>query len=236
MSVYGRQRCLALGLFLVLGGCERQAPAEPPVDAQATAPSSAAQPVASAGPSIERGKAYYTTCAGCHGNFGEGNYGMHGPNLTVLDGEYLLTQLRNFRSEVRGGTADFYGWQMNGRTKALPDDLAIQDVVEFILTLPEVTSVSKAEGNASRGQEIYVQQCASCHGSQGEGQPGLKAPRLAGLESWYQLQQLQNFRNGIRGTAAADTAGQQMKPFADALVDDAALQDVISYIGTLAGR
>jgi len=228
---------LAMALALIVTGCDKPAPTETPAPETTVVPAPAAEVESSSEQtmtaSAERGKAYYTTCAGCHGLFGEGNYGMHGPNLTVLEGEYLVTQLRHFRDGTRGGTADFYGWPMNGRSNALPDELAVRDVVAFIETLPKVPSISKTQGNLIRGQEIYAQQCASCHGARAEGMPALNAPRLAGLDDWYQLQQLRNFRNDIRGVAEADTGGQQMKPFADALEDEDALGDVVAWIGTL---
>ncbi len=184
----------------------------------------------------ERGRAYYSSCVACHGTNGEGNYSMHGSNLTVLDGEYLLRQMRNYRNYARGGVTDFYGWQMNGRAIAMPSDRALRDLVAFIDTLPDFQASKTIEGNVSKGKKIYEEQCAFCHGSRGEGVAELGASRLSGLEDWYQLDQLENYRNGIRGVADGDTWGQQMRPYAEALADDTALRDVVSYIATLGDK
>ena len=179
-----------------------------------------------------RGRAYFTTCAGCHGPAGQGNPGMHAPNLTRVGGPYLLRQLRHFARDVRGGPQDFYGWQMNGRAKALPDDRALRDVVAFIGTLPESRSPASIRANMARGKALYVG-CAGCHGPAAEGRPDLLAPALAGLDDGYQLSQLQAFRRGQRGTHKEDTQGAQMRAAALALPSEAALREVVAYIAAL---
>jgi cytochrome c553 len=179
-----------------------------------------------------RGRAYYTTCAGCHGPAGQGNPGMHAPNLTKVGGPYLLRQLRHFARDVRGGSQDFYGWQMNGRAKALPDDRALRDVVAFIGTLPESRSPATLRADPARGKALYAG-CAGCHGPAAEGRPDLSAPALAGLDDAYQLSQLQAFRRGQRGTHKDDTQGAQMRAAAVALPSEAALREVVAYIAAL---
>jgi cytochrome c553 len=183
----------------------------------------------------DRGKAYFTTCIACHGVEGEGNVAMHAPNLTVQGVDYLVRQLRHFRTEVRGGVTDFYGWQMNGRAKALPGDRAVRDVVAYIETLPDAVASQTLAGDAAKGEAIYTSQCASCHGQRGEGNELLGSPPLAGLQDWYQLAQLESFSSGLRGTHESDVRGSQMRPFAVALDGEEAMQNVVAYIATLEG-
>jgi cytochrome c553 len=180
----------------------------------------------------QRGKAYYTTCAGCHGTEAQGNRGMHAPNLTPLDAAYLLRQLRHFAHDIRGGAQDFYGWQMNGRAKALPDDRALRDVVAFIETLPKTRSPARAGGNAVRGQALYAG-CAGCHGSNGEGNTDIPAPALAGLDDVYLIEQLESYVSGLRGAHKDDARGAQMRAAAVILKSDDARRDVVAYIATL---
>ena len=177
-----------------------------------------------------RGKAYYTTCAACHGINGEGNPSMHAPRLTLLDSDYLRRQLRNYRQMVRGGLADFYGWQMNGRAMALPGDRAIRDVTAYIELLPDTHARDTLGGDISRGKPLYDNYCASCHGGKAEGIPDLNAPALAGLEGWYQLEQLRKFKDGTRGSHEADAPGQQMKAAMAPIGDEQAMIDIIDYI------
>ena len=193
---------------------------------------SAAIVEAFAQPDPARGRAHFTACAGCHGTAAQGNPGMHAPNLTGLSAQYLVRQLRNFAHDVRGGPQDFYGWQMNGRAKSLPDDRALRDVVAYVGTLPRARSVASLRGNTERGKALY-QNCAGCHGDAAEGKPGLSAPALAGLDDWYQLEQLESFRTGKRGTHKDDLPGAQMRAAARVLPAEDALRDVLAYIMTL---
>lgn len=56
-----------------------------------------------------------------------------------------------------------------------------------------------------------LQTCAACHGDRGQGNPALGAPRLAGQQADYLLQQLQGFKAGRRGYDARDSHGGQMR-------------------------
>lgn len=93
-------------------------------------------------------------------------------------------------------------------------------------------SVDAGSGDPEAGQQLYAT-CTSCHGPQGQGNEQLNAPRIAGLEPWYVVRQLQNFKEGARGTHEDDTYGQQMRPFANTLANKAAMADVAAYIETL---
>ena len=89
-----------------------------------------------------------------------------------------------------------------------------------------------AAGDAERGKTLYAT-CGACHGANAEGMQALNAPSLSGLEDWYLVRQLQNFKNGVRGTNPRDTYGMQMAPMAQTLPDDQAMEDVAAYIKTL---
>jgi cytochrome c oxidase subunit 2 len=87
-------------------------------------------------------------------------------------------------------------------------------------------------GNPDAGKTSYMT-CAACHGQQGEGNPAMNAPSLAGLPDWYIDRQLQHYKQGIRGAHEEDEFGKQMAPMANMLFDDAAIRDVTAYIETL---
>lgn len=82
------------------------------------------------------------------------------------------------------------------------------------------------------GKQAYAV-CAACHGPNGEGNQAMNAPRIAGQASWYVSRQLQAFRDGIRGTAAGDTWGMQMRPMAMAVADPTAVENLLAYIESL---
>ena len=91
---------------------------------------------------------------------------------------------------------------------------------------------SQAAGDPQLGQTVYAV-CAACHGSNGEGNVALNAPRLAGQQDWYVRRQISYYKQGIRGTHAGDLYGSQMAPMAAVLATDASVDNVAAYIQTL---
>lgn len=84
---------------------------------------------------------------------------------------------------------------------------------------------------AQDGQTLY-QGCVACHGDQAQGNPALNAPALAGQSAGYLARQLQHFKEGIRGIDG-DGPGQQMRPMAALLADQAAIDAVSNYLASL---
>ena len=89
------------------------------------------------------------------------------------------------------------------------DDAAVANVAAHIATLPDGPPRATLQGNAERGQGLYVT-CANCHGNEGQGVWSTKAPRLANQSDWYLVRQLNNFRTGVRGRHPQDFYGAQM--------------------------
>ncbi len=77
--------------------------------------------------------------------------------------------------------------------------------------------------------------CTVCHGTQGNGNPAIRAPKIAGMEPWYLKRQLEHFRAQLRGTQPADVSGMEMQPVAMQL-DDKAIDAVAVYVGTFAPK
>jgi cytochrome c oxidase subunit 2 len=73
--------------------------------------------------------------------------------------------------------------------------------------------------------------CTTCHGSDGRGNFGVQAPRLAGMEPWYLKRQLENFRGEIRGSHPEDIEGLAMQPMATNLTAESIL-DIIGWVDT----
>ena len=75
--------------------------------------------------------------------------------------------------------------------------------------------------------------CAACHGSQGEGNAALNAPKLAGQPAWYLKRQVMSYKTGLRGVGPGDTYGQQMVGMVATLPDEASVDNVVAHIQTL---
>ena len=85
---------------------------------------------------ITRGEKLYQTCAYCHGGDGQGIWSVNAPRLSGISDWYLVRQLNNFKSGVRGAhPEDTFGAQMSWMTTVLSDDAAINDVIAYINTL-----------------------------------------------------------------------------------------------------
>jgi cytochrome c553 len=75
-------------------------------------------------------------CAGCHGSKGEGSESTAAPRLAGQYEWYLINQLNNFKTGARGGDErDAKGAIMVSMANTLADDQAVEDVVEYIMTL-----------------------------------------------------------------------------------------------------
>jgi cytochrome c553 len=72
--------------------------------------------------------------------------------------------------------------------------------------------------------------CTTCHGSQGNGNLAIRAPKIAGMEAWYLQRQLEAFRDGLRGAQAEDIAGQEMQPVGKRLDRDTNIAAVVRYV------
>jgi cytochrome c553 len=82
------------------------------------------------------GATLYATCGACHGDSGAGNKDLGAPGIAGVDDWYLATELRKFRSGVRGANPkDREGRLMRPMARALPDEDTIRNVVAYVETL-----------------------------------------------------------------------------------------------------
>jgi cytochrome c553 len=82
---------------------------------------------------VAKGAASYALCAACHGPDGEGNELMNAPALQNLQDWYIVRQLQNYKSGVRGThPKDIEGMQMRPMSMILADEQAMKDIAAFI--------------------------------------------------------------------------------------------------------
>jgi len=189
---------------------------------------------ASAAGDPAKGKAAYAVCAACHGANGMGNKALNAPQIAGQEPWYLERQLNNFKGGLRGANPkDTYGMQMRPMALTLSNDQAVSDMAAFLSSMPRsAPAASSVKGDVAAGKTAYMI-CQACHGPTGGGNKALNSPRLTGLQDWYIVRQLNNFKSGARGTKAGDTYGMQMRPMALTLTTDAAINNVAAYIATL---
>jgi cytochrome c553 len=188
---------------------------------------------------VERGAELFQLCAQCHGGDGGGRQAFLAPNLTGLPEWYLLGQLRNFHSGLRGmHPDDFAGLRMYPMAKTFRGESAdadMQAVVAYIATLPvQVAEPTFTDGDPAKGAAFY-QVCIACHGPDGKGQQALNSPALPQQSDWYLLSSLQRYKDGVRSGDPRNANAQIMRGMAATLPDEQAMKDVIAYIRSLGG-
>ena len=180
------------------------------------------------------GQAQYALCATCHGAQGEGNQALNSPKIAGLQTWYIERQLRYFKDGVRGGgPEDVTGMQMAAMSATLTDDKAIRDVAAYIDTLPDEPASITVTGDVANGRDIYARNCAACHLDDAAGTWYTDAPRLAGMDDWYFVEQIHKFRQRIRGLHPEDDYGEQMVQMATAMAGEKEARDVAAYLNTL---
>ena len=186
---------------------------------------------------MERGKSLFKLCSTCHGAQAEGTKKLAAPALAGLPQWYIARQLTPFKHDVRGKEfKDVAGMRMRpmARTLSEQDIVAISEYIGSKFAEPHSLKEKPVViGNAENGKTLYAT-CMACHGPAGKGNKDMGAPPLVGMNDWYMMTQIKNFKTGIRGAnAEKDPQGAMMAPMAQTLADDQAIKDVISYIKTL---
>lgn len=161
-----------------------------------------------------------TVCAACHGADGNSPAPTF-PNLAGQSEDYLVKQLKNFKSGERNNAV------MAPMVAALtPEDM--QNLAAYFASQKAAQGAAKTNGKGSLGEKIYragiaankVPACAACHGPAGAGLPA-RFPKLSGQHADYTLAQMKAFDSGERANApmmkviAARMSNEEMAAVAD---------------------
>jgi len=182
---------------------------------------------------LARGEQLYSLCSQCHGQSGEGSALALAPSIAGLESWYVEAQLHKFREGSRASHFDdLAGMRMRGMARWLKSEDDVKAVAAYVASLAPVRLVPTLGGDPAKGAALYAV-CAGCHGMNAEGVQAVGGPSLNRVSDWYQLTQLKNYKQGIRGGDPRDVTGSAMRPMALILADDQAMKDVIAHIGTL---
>ena len=174
----------------------------------------------------------WLSCASCHGADGRGEPSKGAPNLTGLSEAYLRKQFEAFAAGVRGGHEDDpFAQQMALMAPIYTERVEdLQAVINQTLSLPHRPSPETPQGDPGRGAAAY-ESCSACHGSRGEGNDTLAAPRLKGMSGWYLVRRYAWFES--TGGGSADPAVVSMAASARANpLDDQTLADIAAHLAT----
>ena len=89
---------------------------------------------------------------------------------------------------------------------------------------------------SAAGAENKFDYCLLCHGAAANGNAGIRAPKLSGVEPWYLTRQLENFASGIRGTPGGDDSGHEMGPVGMRVKQEGTLDAAVAFVGSLPSK
>ena len=158
---------------------------------------------------------FQSNCAPCHGRGAQGFAGY--PNLNDDDwlwGGTIEDIHKTILVGVRSEPKDTRIAQMPrfGLDKLL-DERQITDVAEYVLGYSGKSTDAAA---ATRGEKVFADQCATCHGSDGKGKQEQGAPNLTDAISLYGDSRqaiIESIRTGTRrGDAGLDRPARSRHP------------------------
>jgi cytochrome c553 len=146
---------------------------------------------------VQRGKDAYAECQTCHRSDASGRAKLDIPRLSGQHASVLIKQLMDIRSGLR----------VNPEMKdyMLDSDLTLQDFADmaaYLQSLPVAGNIGQGPSElVPRGETLYAENCAACHGERGEGRPELFYPMLASQHYSYLLRELDLIVDGERGNS-----------------------------------
>jgi ubiquinol-cytochrome c reductase cytochrome c subunit len=167
------------------------------------------------------GEVYQANCAACHGTRGEGGPGpgdLLGPSLDTVDIRFIDQTVRTGRMPIAKPSVGVFTEQLGDADRRALVAYAL-DKWDLPGEIPTVSS-----GDAAHGQELYVRNCAACHGAAaGGGISGAQAwvPPLVGLD-------------GVAIAEATRIGPFEMPAFDAAVISDDDIDDIVGYLDAVA--
>lgn len=173
---------------------------------------------------VVNGKDAYEICGACHLPSGAGRPDGTFPQLAGQHATVIIKQIADIRAGLRDNPT------MYPFAQSLTDAQELADVAAYIQTLCIPTDHGKGTGDAAllaKGKELYVKECTSCHGANGEGDSKKFYPVLAGQHYKYLLRQVTEIRDGKRRNANPDMV-KIVKKYSDKDLDA-----VVEYMSSI---
>ena len=149
-------------------------------------------------PNIDNGRELYKMCVACHGPEGWGSSNGSYPQIAGQLPGVSIKQL----ADIRAGNRDNPIMRAFTTVKVLNGAQDIADVAGYVAALP--MTANNGQGNKrylEQGKEIFLRDCADCHGNKGEGNSKKHIPMIQGQHYQYLLRQYRWIRDGRRRNA-----------------------------------
>ena len=176
---------------------------------------------------LANGERINKNCALCHGIFGQGATGRLSPRLAGMPGYYLHKSIQDYRAGKRINPT-----MMETSGLAYMPQSDIDDLVAYLSSLEiardaRFNIVQRMPGNPENGEELYDDDCKTCHGKKGEGKEKKDSPPLSGQHGEYLFQSIKMFQGKVR-EHADDPEDETFEDY-----NDSELLDMIAFANTL---
>ena len=156
-------------------------------------------------PNLDNGRKVYLTCVVCHGPEGWGTMDGNYPQIAGQLGTVIIKQLADIRARNRDNPL-MYPFSV---PSILGGPQNIADVAAYVAQLPMTPANSVGPGvDLELGEQLYMDNCAKCHGRHGEGVEQDYGPLLAGQHFNYLMREFDMIRNNRRKNANASMVKQ----------------------------
>jgi cytochrome c553/uncharacterized protein (DUF302 family) len=170
----------------------------------------------------------FKKCALCHSHYGQGIPGGRYPRLSGMDEEYMVQALKDFKEGKRWDTA-------MSVISGLPEmsEADMEAVAKYIASInldeydPYFDVAKLGTGDLAKGEELFQDECKTCHGKRGEGKPRKGAPFLKGQYTEYMVRQIGQFKKKER-YHDRDPEDEAFEEYTDA-----ELNDILAYVASL---
>lgn len=147
-----------------------------------------------------KGEEAYVICRGCHRADASGKAEAGYPQLAGQHPSVIIKQM----VDVRAGRRDSPKMHPFITGEVVPGE-DIAHIAAYLYTLPVPNTNGKGSGRMlDLGKHLYVRDCASCHGKQGEGDGAKFYPRVAGQHYAYLYRESKESRDKGRRNSNPD--------------------------------
>jgi cytochrome c553 len=146
-------------------------------------------------PNLENGRQAYLTCAVCHRPEGWGSPDGSYPQIAGQWRTVVIKQLADVRARNRDNPLMF----PFSVPRILGGPQQIADVAAYLAQLPMTPHNGLGPGtDLEHGRALFRENCAECHGDNGEGNEADHMPAVAGQHFNYLMRQFDAIRTGRR--------------------------------------
>lgn len=138
------------------------------------------------------------SCALCHGAFGQGTPDKLSPRIAGLPKVYIAKAIGEYRDDAHR----FYPLMTKTSNLKEMDEHDIDSIASYLASIDLKSDarfdIVSVRGDAAKGEEIYNDECKTCHARDGYGKPKKEAPPLAGQHPAYLYTTMRNFNDKQR--------------------------------------